>query len=247
MKKLILIISSLIVGLSNGSAQTSIELTNNSAGGPIANNDIITEVVSTGGQSHFYIGIKNISSTTKTYGMTRTDLVLNSGAEAYFCFGGLCYPGTTTTSPSYEVISAGAQSSPAQLYYDENIAEGYSEIKYEIYDVNNTSDRVTFTFKFNPMLTSVKNNKSLFASVSEVYPNPAVNKAQITINSKASANNANVTISNALGSIVSSKNMDLSIGKNTVIIESENLNSGIYFATISSNNEKIVKKFTINK
>ena len=33
----------------------------------------------------------------------------------------------------------------------------------------------------------------------------------------------------------------------TLEIDSENLNSGIYFATISSGNNKIVKKFTVNK
>lgn len=248
MKKFLLIASTLIIGLSNTTAQTSIELSNNSAGGLIANNAVITEDVTAGNQSHVYVQIKNISSVSKTYGMTRTDVVLNSGAEAYFCFGGQCFPGTTTTSPAanYEVVAAGGQAPPSQLYYDENVADGYSEIRYLIYDVNNTSDNITFTFKFNPTLLSVKDNGSLLSSVSDVYPNPSVNKAQISINSKANVNGS-VSITNALGSIVSVKNIELSSGKNTIQLDSENLNSGIYFATITANNNKIVKKFTINK
>jgi len=84
-------------------------------------------------------------------------------------------------------------------------------------------------------------------SISDVYPNPSANKAQITVNSKVNTNNASVSITNALGSIISVKNIELSAGKNNIHLDSENLNSGIYFATISSGNNKIVKKFTVNK
>jgi hypothetical protein len=50
-----------------------------------------------------------------------------------------------------------------------------------------------------------------------------------------------------LGSVVSLKNIQLTAGKNNIQLDSESLNSGIYFATISSGSNKIVKKFTINK
>lgn len=249
MKKLIHILTILFFGLFNANAQTSIEIANNSAGGLIVNNDIITEDVAMGAQSHVYAVVKNISSTTKTYGLRRTDVVLNTGAEAYFCFGGSCFGSGVTTAPAanYVTLTAGQSDVPTQLYYDENMAAGYSEIKYEVYNVNNPNDVVTFTFKFNPLLLSVKNNTALFSSVSEVYPNPSINKAQIIINSRATINNATISITNALGSVVSLKNIELSIGKNEVSLDSENLNSGIYFATISSNHTKVVKKFTVNK
>ncbi len=249
MKKLLLLISTLIIGLSNTNAQSSIEVSNNSAGGLIANNDILTEDVLTGGQSHVYIAVKNISSTTKTYGFRRTDLVLNSGAEAYFCFAGTCYVPAVTTSPNNVTLNAGQTDVPTQLYYDENVAQGYSEIKYEVFDVNNPNDVLTFVFKYNPSFSpaAVKNNAALFSSASDVYPNPSANKAFISVNSTISINDAKVSITNALGSVVSTKTVDLSIGKNTVSLDSENLGAGIYFATISSNNTKIVKKFTINK
>lgn len=246
MKKILLIVSSIFIGLGNLSAQ-SIELTNNSAGGVIANGDVITEDVTTGNQSHIYVGVKNISSSQKTFGLTRTDLVLNNGGDAYFCFGGTCYGSNVTTSPTYEVIAAGAQSAPAQLYYDENNTAGYSEIKYKIYDINNITDAVTFTVKINPLLLSVKDNASIFSSASAVYPNPTTSKAQILINANTYANNSSVSITNALGSVISIKQIDLIAGKNVVSLDSENLSSGIYFATISADNHKIVKKFTVNK
>jgi hypothetical protein len=249
MKKLLLIASSLLIGLTNLNAQTSIELTNNSTGDPITNNIVFTEEVTTGGQSHVYIQLKNISSSTVVYGVKKYDITINAGGDAYFCWGGQCFPTTTTITPAINqvTLTAGQTYAPQSFYYDETISEGYTEVKYEVYDVNNTSDAVTFTFKFNPTLASVKDNGSLFSSISDVYPNPSVNKAQIIVNSKVNNNNASISITNALGSIVSVKNIELSAGKNTIHLDSENLNSGIYFATISSGNNKIVKKFTINK
>lgn len=246
MKKLLLFISTLVIGLTNTNAQTSLEISNNSAGGLIVNNDVITDDVVTGGQSHIYIAIKNISSSTKTYGLKRTDVVLNSGADAYFCFAGTCYVPAVTTSPNNVTLNPGQQDQPTQIYYDENVAQGYSEIRYEVFDVNNPTDAVVFTFKYNPLMTSVKNHASLFASVSDVYPNPSASKAQIVVNAAVN-NNATISITNALGSVVSTKNIELSAGKNTISLDSENLTSGIYFATVSSNNSKVVKKFTINK
>ena len=253
MKKLLLIASTLFIGLSNLNAQTSIEIHNNGTGGNIANNDVITDDVLAGGQSHLYIGVKNIGTSTKTYGLYRTDVVLNpgtaGGASAYFCFGGQCFPNTTYTAPAtnYVTLNAGATDVPTQIYLDEDAnVEGYSEVRYTVYDVNNVSDAVSFTFKYNPTLSGVKENSNFLSSISDVYPNPSINKAQINITSKANAI-ALVSISNALGSTVSTKHIDLSLGKNNVQLDSENLPSGIYFATITSNNNKIVKKFTVNK
>ena len=249
MKKLILIVSGLIIGLTNTKAQTSIKLTNNSAGSVIiANNDVFSEDVAAGAQSHVYLQLTNMSSGPVTYAVKKTEVRLSAGADAYFCWGGQCFPASTTITPvaNYTTLTAGQVYQPQSFYYDENVAEGYSEIKYELFDVNNPSDNLTFTFKFNPLLSSVKNNTSLISSISEVYPNPSANKASVLVNA-TSNNNATVSITNALGSIVSVKTVELSIGKNTISLDSENLNSGIYFATIISNNNKIIKKFTINK
>jgi hypothetical protein len=249
MKKLLLIASTLFFGFANLNAQTSIQLTNNSTGTPITNNIVFLEDVATGGQSHVYIQLKNISSSTVIYGVKKYDITINPGGDAYFCWGGQCFPTTTTITPAVNqvTLTAGQTYAPQSFYYDENVAEGYSEVKYEVYDVNNTSDVISFIFKFNPNLASVKDNGSLFTSISDVFPNPSVNKAQIVVNSKVNTNNASVSITNALGSIVSVKNIELSAGKNNIHLDSENLNSGIYFATISSGNNKIVKKFTVNK
>jgi hypothetical protein len=83
--------------------------------------------------------------------------------------------------------------------------------------------------------------------VSEVFPNPSNTKASIVVNALSDLNTSTVSILNTLGSVVSSKNIELFMGKNTVSLDVETLSSGIYFATITSGNFKTVKKFTINK
>ncbi len=248
MKKLLLFVFSLMIGLANFNAQTSIQLTNNSTSNPITNNSVILEDVATGGQSHVYLQLKNISSSSVTYAVKKTEIVINSGADAYFCWGGQCFPSSTTVTPvaNYVTLTAGEVYAPQSFYYDENATEGYSEVQYELYNINNANDAITFTFKFNPNLLSVRDNGNLLTSISDVYPNPSASKAQIMVNSKINTNTS-VSIINALGSVISVKNIELSAGKNSIHLDSENLNSGIYFATISSGNTKIVKKFTVNK
>lgn len=257
MKKILLIASSLLFGLSVN-AQSSIEVRNNDLGGVILNNDILTDNVAAAGTSTVHVSIKNISSTTKTYGLYRVDVVINPastpgvtyGAQPYFCFGGQCFSTTTYTAPAanYVTLTPGQTDAVTPLYLDEdgNVA-GYSEVRYTFYDVNNTSDKQTFTIKYNSTLAGLKDNGNLFASVSDVYPNPSVNKAQVIVNSKTNSSDATVTITNALGSVISTNNVELSIGKNNIQLNSEGLSSGIYFATITLGNTRVVRKFTINK
>ena len=149
MKKNILTIFTLLFAFSVAIGQTSIQLTNTSTGLAIANNSSVLEDVVTGGQSHVYLQLQNTSSSSVTYAVKKTEVVLNSGADAYFCWGGQCFPTTTTLTPAanYKTLAAGEVYAPQSFYYDENVAAGYSEIKYEIYNITNPNDAITFTFK----------------------------------------------------------------------------------------------------
>jgi len=232
-------------------AQISLEVSNSTSGVIIANNSVISETVIAGGQSHTSITIKNIGTGTKIFGITRTDITMNSGSVAYFCFAGQCYTPIVFSSPAANqlTLTTGQSDATGSLYYDENATlAGYSEVKYKIFDINNISDNIIFTFKFNSIISSVKENNFGLASVSDVYPNPStVINSKINITSNTSLSDVEVKITNALGSVVSSRKVDLSSGKNIIELDNDSLNSGIYFVTISSSNHKIVKKFTLTK
>ena len=252
MKKLILIASTLLLGGFQIIAQSSLAVTDvNNGMASVADNSVISYTTAVSDHITTEIDAKNTSASTKYYKLRRFDDVLNPGASAYFCVGGAnCYPPTTYTSPITMTLTPNqtlaSQSLALLLDLEEGTTPGYSSVRYQIYNINDANDVFTFTLKYNETV-SVKEVTSLFSSVSSVYPNPTISKSHINISSSESIDNVTLSVTNSLGSIISTKYIDLSVGKNTVTIDSENLSSGIYFATISSNKTKIVKKFTVNK
>jgi hypothetical protein len=250
MKKLLLLFSALSIS-SIVNAQ-SISLTKNSDGSTVTNSSTLSVVSTVGGlpDENDYT-VKNIGSTTKKILVKRTDLILNKinaatgdSALAYFCFGIACYPETVFISDT--ILFAPNDTKTLKTYMQEASALGYSLVKYQVYDANNTSDIISFTLSYNTAL-SVKENADLFTSVSNVYPNPSNVSATIKLQSSVNIKSAEVKITNTLGATVYLNTTELSIGENTVRLNTENLPSGIYFSTISYGKNKIIKKFVVNK
>lgn len=252
MKKIYLLGLFTIAGLVLN-AQSSLQVTDvNNGMASVSNNSTIYYTTNANDHLTTEIDAKNATASTKYYKLKRTDNVLNSGASAYFCVGGAnCYPPNVTVSPLTMTLTANqtlsSQSLSLLLDLEEAPAPGYSSISYQIYNINDANDVFNFTLKYNDSSTGVKESSSLFSSVSNVYPNPSVNKAYITMTSAFDVNNVSVTVMNSLGAIVYTKNTSLSSGKNVVALDVDNLVSGLYFATISTGNTKITRKFTINK
>lgn len=257
MKKILLLTSALFVSVCVN-AQSSLEVIDiNNGQAVLTNNTVIdytTTPLGTAPDDHITteINAKNLSSSTKVYGLKRFDDVLNPGASAYFCVGGAnCYPASVTVSPITITLTPNqdfnAHNKVLLLDLEEGSTVGYSAIRYQIYNVNDPNDVFTFTLKYNNTNAVGIKETNLFSSVSGVYPNPAAGKASISINAAADAGNTIITITNSLGSVVSTKNMMVNAGKNTISLDTENLSSGIYFATIISGNNRVVKKFTVNK
>lgn len=257
MKKLLLIASSIFISCLTMMSQSSVIVNDFSNGQvPILNNSVLELTATSSEHVTTEINVKNTSNTTKVYKLKRIDDILNPGANAYFCVGGgNCYGPSTTIAPLSVTLTASgtpgddlySQNLMYLLDLEEDVTPGISHVRYQIYDENNMSDLFTFTIYYNDVATSVKQSFQSFTTVSGVYPNPSASKAYINVVSIESVNDALVTITNSLGAIISTKKIDLISGKNTVSIDSESLASGIYFATLSSNKIRVVKKFTINK
>jgi hypothetical protein len=246
MKKIQIVVIALLAGISSVDAQ-SIAVINTADGSTIANGSSFYQATTAGNIIEVDFEFKNTSSSSKNYHVKKYDLQVNKVnssdlAEAYYCTGLNCYPPTTTITPT--PVTLGANTTIAlKLYLSEASAVGESTIKYEIYDVANPGDMVSFTIKYNGPL-SVKTTENVVA-LSDIYPNPASSKAFINLNSIAVIS-GNVSITNTLGSVVSSKAVEISQGKNTISLDTENLTSGIYFVTIYAKNQRLVKKFYIN-
>lgn len=257
MKKILLTSFAFLVSSIALLSQSSLQVTDLNNGSAIMTSGaVFFETVGANGMNQLDYNFKNTSATTKTYGMRmykdlRHVVGPADSANPYFCFGGFCYDENTLVSPNNQTLlanqDANALNKLINIHYDEASIAGLSVIRYRIFNIAApTTDYFEFTVRYNDPTASVKNIASTFGSVSEIYPNPSSVKALLTITA-TSETLTKVTISNTLGSIVSSKTIDLSIGKNTVPLDIENLNTGIYFVTITNGNSKIVKKFTVNK
>ena len=248
MKTLYLLAFTLFTGLSFLNAQ-SIIVRNTADGATIGNGSVFYQGTTANAVSELDFEFKNTSTSTKNYNVRRFDLVVNKvssndSAEAYYCTGLNCYPTTTTITPTPVTVNANSTVA-LKIYLSEASVAGQSSIKYEIYDASNINDISSFTVKYNNIL-SVKTLEGPQISVSDVYPNPVSSKGYINLNATNSADNSILNITNTLGSVVLSKTIDISQGKNTISLETENLTSGVYFITIVVKHQRIVKKFYVN-
>jgi hypothetical protein len=247
MKKLLLLLA--VLPIFQSKAQTSILFTEYSTTVTIATNGTIVTATSAGVTESKDIDITNTSSTVKKYLMRTYNVVLNSGAEPYYCFAGNCFPfPAPSTSPDTLTLQAGTKASDIQgshwLTVDlkEGPTVGYSLVKYTIYDVNNPGDSAQLNFQYNAAmgLNEVKNA----VTSAEIFPNPSNDNTTLLLSSSG-VKEANILLINSLGSKLSEKHVLLTDGRNKIDLNTENLSTGIYFIVVKSGNASITKKMVI--
>ncbi|MGQ9845913.1 MAG: T9SS type A sorting domain-containing protein [Bacteroidales bacterium] len=93
--------------------------------------------------------------------------------------------------------------------------------------------------------SGVNDIKAYNFSVSQNNPNPAKNNTEIAIE-LAENSNVNIVITNLMGQRVMEINKGmLTSGKHNISINTSSLSSGIYFYTVTANNNSITKKMVI--
>lgn len=257
MKKIFTFFALLICGL--GFSQTSIHMIDTTNHFNILTNDtVMPRNVGVGATRTEVVDIKNISAVTHTYSVIKREIKLNlalttNSATAYFCFGSTCYGAGTFTAGSTVVLTPGQKISdlagtyPLSVDFDESpTTQGYSYIKYVIYDINNYSDSAGVAWKYNQAL-GVKNVADVLESVSNVYPNPSHENASVAITLKSDAD-VKVQVYNSLGALVyNGANQKFTPGKHNIAINCSDLNSGLYFVSVLAGENKITKRLIVNK
>jgi hypothetical protein len=123
---------------------------------------------------------------------------------------------------------------------------GESTVRYKFTNPSNANETLSFTTKYNIPASLLSNNLT-FESVSPIYPNPTNSKAFVTVNAINDVKDINLSVINALGSVVNTKHIELNKGKNVVQLDFEELNSGIYLISISNKESVITRKLTVTK
>lgn len=235
-------------------AQSSIllkHIDNNNA--VIAPNSILYKATSPNHTTHFDVDITNTSSSTISYNVKRYDMKLNTGAVAYFCFGGSCYDNSTFVSPNALSLNAGQSASQVAGTYniltadlDEGATVDTSIVRYTFINTANATDSVQFIVYYNiaePTVGIKENSK--FMNTLAFYPNPAKGMTSLQINS-ANAAVSSILLYNSIGDVVYKKDVQLSEGKNKIDLNLEHLPSGVYFASVKNGEATISKKLIIN-
>jgi len=210
----------------------------------VVNNDMFTHFTTNGSTAHHEFEFKNISPVTQTITIRKSEIQINitplpDTAKAYFCTGATCYqPDVINVS----VILAPNEAMVFRAYLDEASVAGQSEVSYKFSSAGQT---VIFSLKYNADPVSVKKYAGFNSGVSDVFPNPCYAKSFITVNSAETGANMNLTLLNSLGSIVSSKEVVMVNGKNTINLETENLSTGVYFVRLSNGVSVATRKITI--
>lgn len=252
MKKLLLVPATLLSFMI--AAQSTIQLKDLGTNQVLAPNAIVQRTTFASSNVKVNIDIKNTSNSPQSYTVKRYDVHLNSAngdtAAAYFCFGGSCYGAGTIVSPSNLHLQAGKSANDtAALYYfltadlDEAPTVGLSLVKYTFFNVNNTTDSVQVTIKYNNGNVGINAiNKDLTAI--DIFPNPATESAFLKI-SAVKAIDTKLTIYNALGAVVTEKAILINEGKNNVDLKAENLSPGIYFVNLKTNDASVTKRLIV--
>lgn len=265
MKKLFTLFSFFVI--TNLSSQSSLNLwaldaSQNSQTLTVNNGDTVYYTIAAGALETVFFQFQNVSAATHSYSVRRTDLIMNAGASAYFCFGdqGTCYPSTVTVSSGdYTTLAPGqstTKSTGPPLFSDTNLSTdfqegstaGYSVVKYKLFDVTTGemgADTMSWKIIYNQAL-GIQENKNVFKNVSDIYPNPATSQADITV-LLANESVVKVEVYNSIGSLVYSGAEQRLSGKNKIAVDCNNFNSGLYFVTVTAGNSKVTKRMVVNK
>ena len=127
----------------------------------LSNGDVIILTTILNQETKQTVDILNTTNNiTHTYKVKRRDVVLNPGADAYFCFGGSCYGPSTPDAPNALTLNGGQKASDLNSQmnpyyplsadlYENGPSIGYSEVYYKFYNVSNPNDTASFTIKYD--------------------------------------------------------------------------------------------------
>jgi hypothetical protein len=238
----------------------------------LTNGGVRNEATSANSTNSFHIKLVNNSASTLTLSVLRT-VVYNNPAllldgqgntpDSYFCFGQNCFGSNVNTPPSTDyctLLASGNTSTvappysdnsedcgtPFTVYLKEGTVQGKYFIRYRLYNVANANDTLTFDLRYNEFL-GVNSISDPVEDVSDVYPSPSVNTANLNITLKRESP-VKVQVYNSIGALVySGQEQKLATGKNKLSIDCSNYSSGVYFVSISTADSKITRRLIIDK
>ncbi len=192
------------------------------------------------------LSIKNTSEKTLTLILKKVETQIGSSQKNFFCPDNNCLDQRTEI---YTVkIEPGETLTNFSIGLEAGLTEGFSSVKYSIQNKSNPNEVILLELNFSVEGKQEKNSiySSQFITLHDVYPNPVSTTARIDYDIHHERFKAKIIIHNILGSPLTV--YDLLPSQNSVKIETETLNTGIYFYTLYVNNEGVMtRKLMVKK
>ena len=190
--------------------------------------------------------VKNSFDKPITLVVKRIETQIGSSQKNFFCPDNDCADQRTD---SYTVrIEPGETLKNFSIGLEAGLTEGFSSVKYHVYNKSNPAEISQLDLNFIVEAKRERNHiySSQLITLHDVYPNPIITSARIDYNIHTENAKAKIIIHNILGSPLSVYELQPSL--NSVKIDADALNSGIYFYTLYVNNEGVItRKLMVKK
>lgn len=181
--------------------------------------------------------IKNTSGTSKNIYCKRQEISIVPSTQNYFCWD-VCYPPQVNQSSSGLYIAPNGINSLFVSDYKPMLQMGTSTIRYVWWDQANSNDSVWVTVNFNIGSAGINDNKPS-GNLTNAYPNPANSTSNISY-TLTNTNSGIIRVSNILGETV--KEISITGSKGLTSLNVADLNSGIYFYSLITNDKVLATK-----
>lgn len=192
------------------------------------------------------VRIKNNFDKPITLVIKRIETQIGSSQKNFFCPDNNCLDQRTDT---YTVrLEPGETLQRFAIGLEAGLTEGFSSVKYQVFNKANPSDVTLLDINFVVEGKQEKGHiySSPLITIHDLYPNPVVTSARIDYDIHQEHVKAKIIIHNILGSPLSA--YDLLASQNSLKIEADQLNTGIYFYTLYVNNESVLtRKLMVKK
>jgi hypothetical protein len=188
---------------------------------------------------------KNNTDKPITLIIRRVDTQIGSLQRNYFCPDNNCLD--NRADDFILKIEPGQNSQNFSIGLEAGLLEGFSVVKYAVYNKSNPQDsrqlELNFTVEAKPERGHIYT--SSFITIHDVYPNPVTDYATIEYQLHVDHAKTKIVIHNILGNAVTE--YELPFSENRIKILADHFNSGIYFYTLYIDNEGVMTRKLIVK
>lgn len=229
------------------SAQSSFSVESVELGSPVTHASTLSFWIPAVENSAEYVDgkhftVTNTSASTITLRVRKTNIsMVDPGAQSLFCTGLNCYSPMQTLSNS-EPLNSQAMFD-LKCEYKTAMMAGVSRVQYTIFDVNNTSDSLSFIIDYNISTgpASVQNQLVVKPSVTNPMPNPATGVFSMGYKmGTTSLNDTKVVVYNMLGAVVLENEITETEG--IIRMDAGTLSAGVYFCTLVNNGRQLATR-----